>query len=393
VKKQSKLIFIFLFQTSHDAQKIKRPMNAFMVFSHYQRRKIVETQPDIHNAEISKRLGREWKEMSDEEKQPYIDEADRLRDLHLREYPGYKYQPRKKPKQAAVSPAASPKTALLDTQQHKILGGGVGSRGGGISGFNRVFGKAGGGGTVLRLSNTFGSNAWVNDPRLPLTSRPRSINTANLQLRLKIDGKFKARMAARHQHRLVPMSRLAVTASSPCSTPSPGVPGTPELPPCSSPDSAAFYYEDLQKNLVQIRGALNFDTVKTELNSEPQPTPLSPSRFDYLGSLPIKLEPSSYSFAEVVNSSRDDDEPTTDENLDPLDGFDKLLGLGMPMVDLASSDLMSFDLGMDVLGDDDASSFNNAFSSSASSLSVGSSSPTSSESWHSLDLDLGMLEH
>ena len=47
-------------------------MNAFMVFSHYQRRKIVENQPDIHNAEISKRLGREWKEMMDYEKLPYI---------------------------------------------------------------------------------------------------------------------------------------------------------------------------------------------------------------------------------------------------------------------------------------------------------------------------------
>ena len=378
-------------------------MNAFMVFSHYQRRKIVETQPDIHNAEISKRLGRTWKEMSDDEKQPYIDEADRLRDLHLREYPGYKYQPRKKPKAAGPTTAAtivlaaSPKPTLQDCQLK--LGGGsqssnnsTASRAGSSIGLNRVFGKLGSGGTVLRLSNTFGSNAWVNDPRLPLTARTRSINTANLQLKLKIDGKFKARMAARHQHRLVPMARLAIASnaatatlsssstSSPCSTPSPGVPGTPELPPCSSPDSA--FYEDLHKNIFQIRGSLNFDSVKAEPKNEP---PLSPARFDYLGSVPIKLEPS---FGGGFGAAYDE-ESTTDENLDPLDvdGFDKLLG--MPMVDLASSDLMTFDLGMDVLGDVDT--FPSSFASFHPSSSLGSQSPASSDSWQSLDLDLGLL--
>merc|ERR550532_3652993 len=54
-------------------------MNAFMVFSHYERKKIIEVQPDIHNAEISKRLGKQWKELSESEKEPYIQEAERLR--------------------------------------------------------------------------------------------------------------------------------------------------------------------------------------------------------------------------------------------------------------------------------------------------------------------------
>ena len=57
-------------------------MNAFMVWSQLERRKIVETNPDKHNAEISKELGRRWKLLDEEIRQPYIDEAERLRLLH-----------------------------------------------------------------------------------------------------------------------------------------------------------------------------------------------------------------------------------------------------------------------------------------------------------------------
>jgi len=80
----------------HPVNHIKRPMNAFMVWSQLERRKIVETNPDKHNAEISKELGRRWKCLDEETRQPYIDEAERLRLLHQKEYPDYKYKPRKK---------------------------------------------------------------------------------------------------------------------------------------------------------------------------------------------------------------------------------------------------------------------------------------------------------
>ncbi|XP_010301409.2 transcription factor SOX-30 [Balearica regulorum gibbericeps] len=73
---------------------VKRPMNAFMVWARIHRPALAKANPAANNAEISVQLGLEWSKLTEEQKQPYYDEAQKIKQRHSEEFPGWVYQPR-----------------------------------------------------------------------------------------------------------------------------------------------------------------------------------------------------------------------------------------------------------------------------------------------------------
>ncbi|XP_062593534.1 uncharacterized protein LOC134255018 [Saccostrea cucullata] len=73
--------------------KIKRPMNAFMLWAREFRGKLAERMPNASNAEISVGLGQVWANLPASEKQYFYLEAERIKNQHRRDFPGWVYQP------------------------------------------------------------------------------------------------------------------------------------------------------------------------------------------------------------------------------------------------------------------------------------------------------------
>jgi hypothetical protein len=75
--------------TSH----VKRPMNAFLLFSKNNRENFKKLYPGRDNRRISTILGEHWNTMKPEDKQPFQEMAKELMRKTKETYPGFKYSP------------------------------------------------------------------------------------------------------------------------------------------------------------------------------------------------------------------------------------------------------------------------------------------------------------
>lgn len=63
-------------------------MNAFMVWAREYRTILSKGFPKESNSQISVRLGDIWSNLTNDEKKPFYDRADKLRRQHEKDYPG-----------------------------------------------------------------------------------------------------------------------------------------------------------------------------------------------------------------------------------------------------------------------------------------------------------------
>ncbi|TAQ89161.1 Nucleoside-triphosphate phosphatase [Chlorociboria aeruginascens] len=87
--------------------KIPRPRNAFILYRQHYQAQVVAQHPGLANPDISKIIGEQWREQAPEVKSDWKRLAEEEKQRHQRQYPGYRYQPRRAGKPNGTRPVSS----------------------------------------------------------------------------------------------------------------------------------------------------------------------------------------------------------------------------------------------------------------------------------------------
>lgn len=100
-------------------EKVKRPPNAYLLFNRDMRRQLKHANQGLTSGEISKSISSKWKLLSSSERDYYIQEEIKLKQLHNKQHTNFIYTRRSKAEiREADSLKKSQKSNLLTIQQH-----------------------------------------------------------------------------------------------------------------------------------------------------------------------------------------------------------------------------------------------------------------------------------
>ncbi|XP_019397247.1 PREDICTED: protein capicua homolog [Crocodylus porosus] len=101
---------------------IRRPMNAFMIFSKRHRALVHQRHPNQDNRTVSKILGEWWYALGPKEKQKYHDLAFQVKEAHFKAHPDWKWcnKDRKKSSSEAKAPGPGPGGGLKEPRERSM---------------------------------------------------------------------------------------------------------------------------------------------------------------------------------------------------------------------------------------------------------------------------------
>ncbi|CAG8728282.1 3474_t:CDS:2, partial [Acaulospora colombiana] len=86
------------FATKQNRKKpyIPRPPNSFILYRQHHHPLILNQHPGINNSEISRIIADHWRKLSDQERDEWKRKAEEAKEKHMKAWPDYKYQPRRR---------------------------------------------------------------------------------------------------------------------------------------------------------------------------------------------------------------------------------------------------------------------------------------------------------